>query len=190
VLDCGQVLKTDLFSFNGNLVNDKADLTWSASKEEQSLDYIIERSYNGTDFPAAGSVKSYENGADVNRYYFMDPVSVNDKVWYRICMKTADNKKKYSSIIQLKKDPLSFDLSNIINPFSNNLVFDVMADRKGKISISLTDMTGRTVMTGKYIVYAGVNNFNLTDIQTIHGGVYTLEVINNDNIIRKRVMKK
>ena len=141
-------------------------------------------------FAAAGSVKSYDNGADVNRYYFIDPVSVHDNVWYRIYMKTADNKKKYSPIIQLKKDLPAFALGNIINPFSNNLVFDVMADRNGTININLTDMTGRTVMTGKYTIYPGVNNFNLTDIQHLRAGVYTLQVNNKDSIIRKPVMKK
>jgi len=190
VLDCGAVLKTDLLSFNGRLVNDKANLSWSTSKEEQSLDYIVERSFNGRDFSMAGSLKSYDNGSAVNNYKFVDPMSVTDNVWYRIYMKTADNKKKYSSVIQLKKEPLIFDLSRIINPFSNHLVFDVTMDRNSTITISLTDMTGRTVMTGKHTVYPGINNLNITDIQHLRAGVYTLQVINNDSVIRKPVVKK
>jgi hypothetical protein len=183
-------LKTDLLSFNGQLVNDKANLSWSTSKEDQPLDYIVERSYNGRDFSIAGSLKSYDNGSAVNNYKFVDPEPVTYNVWYRIYMKTADNKKKYSSIIQLKKDVLVFDLSRTINPFSHNLVFDVTTDRNSTINISLTDMTGRTVMTGRYTVYPGVNNFNITDIQHLRAGVYTLQVINNDNVIRKPVVKK
>ena len=35
-----------------------------------------------------------------------------------------------------------------------------------------------------------LNNFNITDIQHLRAGVYTLQVINNENVIRKPVVKK
>ncbi len=190
VLDCNPVLKTGFLSFNGKLVSDNANLAWSTSKEESSLQYIIERSQNGRDFFKAGSVKSYENGEDINKYTFVDPAPVHDEIWYRVYLETADHKKKYTSVIPLKKAMPDFDFSNMINPFSQNLVFDITVNRYGTLFISLLDMAGRTVMTGQQLVYAGVNKFNITDLESIKAGVYTLQVINNDNIIRKPVIKK
>ena len=190
VRNCNQVLKTELLSFNGKLVSDRANLSWSISKEESSIQFIVEKSYNGRDFSMAGSVKIYNNGADVNKYYFVDPVSVNDKVWYRVFMETPDNKMKYSSIIQLKKDMPVFDFGNIINPFSHNLVFDVIVSHNSTIIVNLVDMAGRTVLCGKHLLYAGINNLNLSDIQNIQAGVYVLQVKNKDSFIRKKVIKR
>lgn len=190
VIDCGTVLKTELLSFNGKLMNEKSSLSWSTSMEETFLEFIIERSYNGSNFSEIGSVDGYNNNATINQYSFVDPVLFTDKAWYRIVIVTPEGKKKYSSIIQLKKNMPGFDFGNIINPFSNSLVFDVIVDRNATISVNLIDMAGRTILSEKHMVYTGVNSLNLPGAQTIQGGVYTLQVINADNVIRKRVIKR
>lgn len=56
--------------------------------------------------------------------------------------------------------------------------------------VNLIDMAGRTVLSGEHQVYPGVNNLILSDAQRIQAGIYSLQVINNDNIIRKRVIKR
>ena len=190
VIDCTPILKTELISFNGKLVSDKTSLSWSTSKEESSLQFIIERSYNGINFFTTGLLSNYNNQSNINHYSFIDPASVNDKAWYRIIIVTPGGKKKYSSIIQLKKNMPGFDFGNIINPFNNNLVFDIIVDRNATITVNLVDMAGRIVLNGKHLAYTGINNLNLTEVQTIQAGVYTLQVIYNDTIIRKRVIKK
>lgn len=190
VLNCTPVLKTELLSFNGKLVSDRVNLSWSTSKEESSLQFIIERSHTGRDFSMVGLLNNYNNDDPVNHYNFIDPAAVNDKAWYRIVIVTPDGKKKHSSIIQLKKDIPDFGLGNLINPFSNNLVFDVLINNNATVTVSLTDMAGRTVLTGKQLVYSGVNNLNLTEVQTMQAGVYILQVANKDNVIRKQVIKK
>jgi hypothetical protein len=190
VLDCTPVLNTELLSFNGKLVNDKSYLTWSTSKEESPLQFIIERSQNGQDFTRVGLLDNYNNDDAINHYSFNDPVPVNDKAWYRIAIVTPAGKKNYSSIIQLKKDMPRFDFGNIINPFSNNLVFDIIVSSNATLAIHLVDMAGRTVVTERHLVYTGVNNLNLANIQTLPAGVYTLQVINKESVIRKQVIKR
>jgi len=190
VIDCTPILKTELLTFNGKLVNDKAILSWSISKEESPLQFIIERSYNGVDFSMVGSLANYNSQSAVNHYSFIDPASFTDKAWYRLIIVTHDGKKKYSSIIQLKKNMPGFDIDNMINPFSNDLAFTIHTDCDAAIHINLTDMAGRIVLKGKHLVYTGVNNLNLTAVQNIPAGVYTLQVIYNDTIIRKQVIKK
>ncbi len=190
VLDCDPVLKTDLLSFNGKLVNNNGHLSWSTSWEESLLHFIIEKSDNGTDFTKAGIVNGYNNNATINQYSFIDPVLLTDKAWYRIVIVTPEGKKKYSSIIQLRKNMPGFDFGNIINPFSSALVFDIIVDRNALVTVNLIDMAGRTVLSGKHKVYTGINNLNLANAQAIQSGVYTLQVINADNVIRKRVVKR
>lgn len=190
VLDCNPVLKTDLLSFNGKLVNEKGHLVWSTSQEEVPLQFIIEKSNNGIDFYNAGVVYGYNNNATINQYSFIDPESLNDKAWYRIVIVTPEGKKKYSSSIQLKRNMPGFDFGNIINPFSNTLAFDVIVNRNAFVTVSLIDMAGRTVLRSKHKVYTGVNSLNIGEAQAIQSGVYTLQVINADNVIRKRVVKR
>jgi hypothetical protein len=190
VIDCTPVLRTELLSFNGKLVNDKTNLSWSTSKEEQALQFIIERSFDGRDFTTTGMVNSYNTDEMINHYTFIDPSAINGKAWYRIAMVTPAGRKSYSSIIQLKKNMPDFDFGNVINPFNSNLVFDVMVNRTGAISIYLMDMAGRTILSNKQMVYAGTNSLNLSNIQPIQAGVYTLQVTSNGHVIRRQVVKK
>jgi hypothetical protein len=190
VLDNCTVLNTELLSFNGKLVENKSCLSWTTSRENSSLTYIVERSMDGRNFSAAGEVSAHANGENLNHYTFTDPFLFNDRIWYRVIMKAPDNKKKYSSIIQLKNDPPDFDLSNIINPFSNNLAFNITVGNNSAVYIELIDMSGKTILSNKQMVYTGTNSINLANTQSLSSGIYTLRVVNKDRFITKRVVKR
>ncbi len=75
VNDCGVPLKSDLLSFNGRLVSDKGNLSWTTSKEEEPIIFTVERSTDGNNFTSIGSVNSLNNYmAATNAYSFIDPV--------------------------------------------------------------------------------------------------------------------
>lgn len=189
VLDC-IVLDIELLSFNGKLVDSKAILSWSTSQEGSPVTFIIERSTDGRNFSAAGESPGYNNGKSINHYSFTNLVSVSDKVWYRIVIVTPDGRKKHSAIIQLRNDRPDFELNNIINPFRSNLSFSITSSGSSVITIELIDMTGKTVLSNKQMVYAGTNSINLTGTQSLASGIYTLRVIKKDKFITKRMVKK
>lgn len=188
--DCTPVLNVELLSFNAKLVENKSRLSWSTSREDAPLTYIVERSTDGRNFSAAGEVSAYNNGDNINHYSFTDPLLFSDRIWYRVIMKTPGNKKKYSSIIQLKNDLPDFDLSNIINPFSYNLAFNITIGNNSAVTIELIDMSGKTVLSNKQMVYTGTNSINLGNTQSLSSGIYTLRVGNKDSFITKRVVKR
>ena len=190
VIDCTPILDIELLSFNGKLVDNKSHLSWSTSLEDSPLTFIIEKSNDGRNFSVAGEVSAYNNGNNINHYSFADPLSVSDKIWYRVIMKTPNNKKKHSSIIQLKNNLTDFDLTNIINPFSNSLAFNITIAGSSAVTIELIDMSGKTVLSGKQVVYTGTNSINLGNTQALASGIYTLRVANKDRFIIRRVVKK
>ncbi|MFC0774111.1 T9SS type A sorting domain-containing protein [Terrimonas alba] len=188
--DCTPVLNVELLSFNGKLVDNNASLSWSTSKEDAPLIFIIEKSSDGTNFVPAGELSAYYNNNETNRYTFHDPMATGDKTWYRIVMITPTGKKKYSSVIQLRNTIPDFAITNTINPFSGNLKFDIMTANNSSVIIDLIDISGKTVMTSKQQVYAGINSMNLTNTQSLASGIYTLRIANKDMFITKRVIKR
>ncbi|MEP7377572.1 MAG: T9SS type A sorting domain-containing protein [Chitinophagaceae bacterium] len=189
VLDCGPVLAIDLLSFNGKLVNGKANLSWTTAQEDSPVTFIIERSSDGRTFSPAGEVQGYNNGHSTNNYTFIDPVSVTDKIWYRIAMVTPGGKKKYSSVIQLYNSLPDFELTNMVNPFTGNLAFDITISGSSSITAELIDISGKVVLASKQLVYTGTNSISLSGTQSLASGIYTLRVINKDKLITKRVIK-
>ena len=80
--------------------------------------------------------------------------------------------------------------TSIVSTEDSSQFIDIIVDRNALVTVNLIDMAGRTVLSGKHKVYPGINNLNLANAQAIQSGVYTLQVINADNVIRKRVVKR
>jgi hypothetical protein len=190
VLDCGVVLKADLLSFSGNLAGNRATLSWTTSKEEKPVHFIIERSDDGNSFSPIGTLSGHNDVSyDINYYSFIDPSAISEKKWYRIIMADDLGTQKYSRIIQLGDRLEEFNLSSVVNPFNNELYFDVTTTRNLKINVDLVDMQGRPVKTSSYLVYAGVNSLSLQHTGSLSPGVYTIIVRYDNKIISRRVVK-
>jgi len=105
-------------------------------------------------------------------------------------MKNNKSGKKYSGIIQLSNDQINFGLSNMINPFSNELTFQITTSENTKVDVSLYDLFGKVVKMKNYMVYTGVNGITLENTGKLSSGIYILQVKNKDIIINSKVMKK
>jgi hypothetical protein len=100
------------------------------------------------------------------------------------------NKKKYSRIIQLTNEMSDFDLSSIVNPFSNELSFDITTSQNTKVEIELIDLVGKIIRRASYQIYAGVNSLQLDNVGTLSRGVYTIRIRDKENnIITRKVIK-
>jgi hypothetical protein len=188
---CGIPLSTDLLSFTGRLVSDRASLSWTTSKEDEPIQFNVERSNDGQNFYTIGTVNSYNNyTAASNTYSFTDPVPVLGKKYYRITLNNRDNKKKYSRTIQLNKDATELTLVNLINPFANKLEFDIDMPLDGKVEVVLTDMFGKPVRKTSYIVTEGINSLNIPNTGALAAGIYILQINTKDKSITRKVVKK
>jgi hypothetical protein len=192
VTNCGTPLKTDLLSFNGKLVNDKSNLSWTTSKEEEPLTFTIERSNDGSSFTPIGTVQSRNNyTAVINSYTFIDPVPVTGKVYYRLAMTDHSSAQKYSRTIQLTKlGGDNFGLVNVINPFNYSIEFDVTSPADTKIDVELIDMFGKRVRKNSYQIHAGVNALSIPDMENLPSGTYIFRIKNNEVLINRKVLKK
>jgi hypothetical protein len=191
VTNCGPPLDTRFVSLTGKITDTKATLKWVAATETEQLYYDVEKSVNGSDFTIIGTVNGYNNpGASQNNYVFADPTDINGKVFYRVIMRTIDNQAVYSRIIQLSAsyDDLSF--VSVINPFTNELLFDVSSVRDGIAKASLVDQFGKPVKRKSFEVKEGVNQLSFDNTGILQTGVYILRIELDDKVIYKKVMKQ
>ncbi len=191
VIDCGIALKTDILSFNGKLVNNYSHLAWSTDKESEPVHFDVERSSDGVTFTRVATVNGYNDPLSaINYYSFIDPLALNGKAWYRIVMVSKTARTKYSRVIQLSNGQKQFTLANVVNPFTNEVQFDVTSPADGKLDVTLIDMVGKVAREKSYNVYAGMNSLSLDNTSGLPTGVYILQIRNKDEIISRKVMKK
>jgi hypothetical protein len=191
-IECLWPLNVTLLSFNGKLADDFANLSWTTSKEDASFHFDIQKSFDGVNYTTIGTVNSYSNNvSETNQYSFIDPVKVDGKAHYRIVMVSNDNKRKISRVIQLTKDVKDFSFGTVINPFSNELQFEVFVPKNASIEAELIDQNGKTVKKRSFYLSAGTNSLSIQDADILSQGIYTLRLHNsNGSLITKRVVKK
>ena len=190
VIDCGLPLSVQLLSFSGRIINDKASLKWVTTGEDEPLQFEVEKSMDGINFHAIGSVNSYNDyNSAQSTYSFADPSLLTGKAYFRIKTKNNAGKSMYSRIIQLqlKEEALSF--ISVINPFSSELSFEISTANNGKAEAELIDVAGEIVRRVPFEVATGVNRLTINQTQLLPGGIYFLRLKLGSNTIQKRVMK-
>ena len=191
VIDCNGVLEKLLLSFNGKLIGDKAQVKWTTTGESEPIQYQVERSSDGINFSFAGMVNSYNNyGREINTYSFVDPVSVNGKVWYRLKLIFKNKGATYSNIIEVDNKAVQFDVFNLVNPFNADIQFNVRTPQDAKINVTLLDVLGKPTRQKSYAIYAGVNAMVLPNTGDLPSGVYILQVTKDGIMYSRKLFKK
>jgi trimeric autotransporter adhesin len=192
LIGCGPPLKADLLSATGRLTDNISRISWVTTKEDEPVSFSIERSDDGNNFRSIALINGYNNiTAETNTYNYTDPVPVTNKVYYRVVMINNQNTKKYSSVIQLtpaaKK---SFYFGTVVNPFNDELRYEIVSPVKDFAKIELIDGNGKVVKSEIQQVYSGSNSLSMYNTGTLSGGIYVLKASINGTLIFKKVMKE
>lgn len=191
VINCEGVLTADIVSLYGQRVNGVTKLKWTAIDENGYLRYEVHRSKNGINFTRIGYVDGYNKSTVIsNQYGFIDSAKLSGGAYYRIVMVSSTDQRKYSNTIQVRSDKYHFEISNLKNPFTNNISFDVNIHEYAKVYITLSDIVGKVV--GKYHqdLYAGTNTIFLNNQKSWPSGVYVLKLHLKEKMITKKLIKQ
>jgi len=190
VNDCGKLLGLDLLSFNGKLVNGNADLTWVTANEEGSVYFGIEKSLDGINFTGIATVNGRGNNAANNNYQFTDPSKIKGRAWYRLAIYSDKGTKKYSRTVLLVSESEGISLNNVVNPFGNELNFEVSASGNSRINITLVNISGKQVKQENFFINAGANNLSIPNTGNLAPGIYILQIRDQDKVLSKKVLKQ
>ena len=190
VIFCGIPLETRLLSFSGRQENEYATLKWTTTGENEPIIFDIERSTDGINFIFAGSVNSYNDYiSEQSSYSYSDPEKLTGKVYYRIRMRNNTGQSTYSRTIQLASSADILSFVSVINPFNNELVFEVSSQNSGKAEAELFDASGKAVRKKAFDISSGITRLSLENTSNLTTGIYFLRVQSAGKFIQKSVLK-
>jgi N-acetylneuraminic acid mutarotase len=117
-------------------------LTWETFGEENTARFTIERSANGTDFTAAGSVAAIGKGN--NHYTFTDQGATGTVVYYRIQIQDQDGLTYYSNITTITYAATT-SISIYPNPAANGFTLLTADNNLLNTTARLYDAAGKLV---------------------------------------------
>lgn len=179
---------------NGNTVK----IMWATATELNNDFFTIEKSQDGKNFQAIGTVKGAGDSNTLLTYQFDDKNLSSTTQFYRVKQTDFDGQFDYSDIVsvsdnsQLKENNSIIDILSVVpNPFEDRITVDFELPVAGSVSISLMNMNGLVVASELLEGYEGGNRYTFEGQHGLGKGIYLLQITQN-NITSKvmRVIKK
>jgi trimeric autotransporter adhesin len=189
VIDCGPPLGIQMISFAGRLENGNSMLSWTTSRESQFVFYDIERSTDGISFSEIGTVSSTGSPAsELNTYSYTDPAPPGI-LYYRLKVRNSSGQFAYSRTIQLTPRQSSFGFGTVINPFTDQLRFEITSVRPTRADAELVDASGQVRRRATFELLQGINRLSFSNMSDLPSGIYILRVQSDGMVLKKTVFK-
>ena len=155
-------------------------LSWATSQEENAGYYDVERSGDQAGWTKIGSVKAKGYSSTTTNYSFSDKLPLDGTGYYRLKMTDIDGKFTYSKTVSVSAEKNIRPLVIYSNPFSDQIRMKVNVSRAQILTMTVSDMMGKTYLSQSYHAQSGDNLVNLQPgvggsgmyILRIHGDSY------------------
>lgn len=178
-------LPVSLQKYDVKFNKNKVDINWTVPSEKNNSHFSIERSSNGTDFTAIGTVKSTGNSTQSKSYSFVDGAPVPGISYYRLSQTDVDHRIEYLGTKQvMNSSPKDFDVKTV-SVSNRTLALQISAQTQGNLQLRIYDLQGREWKNERVNISAG----NTRKEIILSNGVFIWELRSDKGeMIRQKVV--
>ena len=177
----GNPLPVTLLYFNGTNQDKNNLLKWGTASEQNSKEFRLERSLNGSDFNQITTVVAAGNSSIPRDYQYTDRNidQINSNVmFYRLKQVDLDNNFKYSNIVRLNYNKSGVSNSIVYPNPTNGYVTVVLGDNSLLGTEALvTDVNGMLLQRVKF-----VNSSQVFNLSGFTNGLYLIRLSNKETL--------
>jgi hypothetical protein len=168
------ILPLELLSFTGKVDFNAIKLSWKTANERDLSHFIIEKSSDVPNkFAPIGEVKATNGNSATPQYYSLLDAQPSLLNYYRLKMVDNNGQYKYSKIISFAGNNSSKNsIALYPNPATHVLNVLVSNTDFRTASVSLRDLTGRTIATQNRSGGHGSNNIFVFNTEGVSSGIY------------------
>lgn len=187
VNNCQWVLNTKLKNFSGVAQDGYGRLQWESETEADNVVYEIERSTDQSRFEKIGQVIGSASGGG-RVYQFNDPNPLASHTYYKLKV-VEGSRSQYSRIVLLSNRALQYEIKTVVNPFTQQLAFEMIAPENGVAQVTLIDAFGRPVKQYRESYNTGLTSIRLNNLTSLPAGSYSLRIEAGGQVFNKKVIK-
>ncbi len=180
----GAAMPVTISEFKGERINKKNILKWTTASEFNSAVYELQRSIDGINFSLVASTATKAPGGTSNTslsYEITDHKSPASTSYYRLKQIDKDGSSHYSSVVMLKGEKITgLQLGAVFpNPVKDNLNVTILSGTTSSVSLVITDVAGKQVMSRLFTVSGGEVMIPL-NIAALSPGTYVLQALSGN----------
>lgn len=172
------LLPVKLMSFSARPSGKGTVINWSASGEQDTKNYTVQKSADGTHWKNIGMVPTAAAAAS-NNYFITDYENNTVVTYYRLKQTNINNQSIYSTILRVNPGAVSN------TGFSNNTIFtnvvnlQVASPVNDSYQVEIYSLAGSKIKQQQNNVYAGVSTAVIEMPAAMPSGIYLMTVKNN-----------
>jgi hypothetical protein len=178
-------LPVHFISFNVKCEGNKVAITWKTAQEQNSSRFDIERSVDGSQWRAIGTVPASGNSNSEKTYSFTDN-NPDPNNYYRIALYDLNGRVQYTSILRSSCSTITDMLTLFPNPFQSTFFINITSAISSQAVIRIFDSKGTLVKKQVATIFQGTNQINI-DLRSQPGGVYLLSADWNNGQTKKTI---
>ncbi|HRE50589.1 MAG TPA: T9SS type A sorting domain-containing protein [Flavitalea sp.] len=183
------ILPVVMKSYTARLVDDRVELKWITTEEQNNASFVIERAGADQQFAAIGTVPGAVNHSGEKAYSFTDTSPLPDLSFYRLVQIDIDGKKTYFDIKKiLNKKGNTATVVVSPNPIARDVSAFISISKPQKVSVLLTDMSGKPIRQVNGIYGQGSSEIRI-NASDLSNGVYLLKVLGEDFNVTQKIIK-
>jgi hypothetical protein len=170
-------LPVTLTAFSASAAGPAVKLQWATASEKNNLGFEVQRSADGREFMALGTVAGAGSSATPRSYSYRDAAPLAGLSYYRLKQTDLDGAVSYGPVAAVKLAAVAATgtLSVFPNPATDRIT---VAATQAATAWTLTNGNGQVVLAGTVAELAGAGSFSL-DLSACPAGVYVLSLLNN-----------
>lgn len=173
--DGGEALPVALLSFNANPANNAVLTQWTTQTEINNAYFTVERSADGQNFEAVGTVKGAGNSSALRNYEYTDEEPLKGTSYYRLRQTDYNGNSTLSDVV-----PVSFVVNGSMTVYPNPATSEVFISIRNpgdEVTININDMLGRRIYSKTYSSIPGSTGqlVSLPTAGNLPAGVYLVE---------------
>lgn len=143
--------------FSASPTTDGVKLAWSTLMEQNTRDFVIQRSQNGHSWKDIGSVAASGNSSTSKKYTYIDRTVISGSYQYRILQRDLNGKSSFSDTKIVNVNVGNESVKILGNPVTNGVLKLSLRERS---TIIIADAMGRSVY--KADLESGMHNIQTT----------------------------
>lgn len=167
--------------------NGSTELSWRTSQEQNTKEFLVQRSSNGIEWSSIGTVSAVGQSNTERSYTFRDAVAINNGQ-YRVVAVDFDGRQTISTVLRNTCGRARKVFEIFPNPIQSDAIVKIGLERETTVRLTLFNQAGALVRDLSLVLPAGTTQLPF-NVEGLPSGSYTLRAAWSNEVQTIKIIK-
>lgn len=182
------LLPIELHSFSAKAAHKKVKINWTTATEINNDKFIVEKSSDGKNFEYLTEVEGAGNSKELNAYEVVDTKPFKGDSYYRLKQIDFNGKSEVFGPVAVRTEDAGLNIETWAKSSdAGNTTLRIYANESTEVTLSIRDLSGRTIVSEKIKLTAGYQNYTLNN-PLLSTGLHVVQLSSDSEVVSRKIV--